>query len=261
MHLLFLGNSNDAGTWFEGGKKRHELVAERLQAEFGEPVEVTVKTLWPSAELPGIVAGWVQKTQPDLIYIDTASFWFLYRSVPLRVQRLLGKAGPKVGQAGFKVANSKRWSHNVLFRKVRGALQLTIGGDSHFTADEVQERISECIRIAVRAENAVVAVKGPHGKFNRARTKRGFLKDEKKRLRVHHAWQTLCDQLHVTYEGRIDPALYETDYRATTVGDGLHSDATRHALDSESLFQTLRAALIKAGHVPVGRAGPAAAAV
>lgn len=260
MRLLFLGNSNDAGTWFEGGKKRHEIVAERLEAEFGEPFDVTVKTLWPSAELPTIVAGWVEKYRPDLIYIDTASFWFLYRSVPLRVQRLLGKAGPKVGEAGFKVANSKRWSHNALFRKTRGFLQATIGGDTHFTADEVQERISECIRIAVRAENAAVAVKGPHGKLNHARTKRGFLKDEKKRIRVHRAWEALCEQLHVTYEGKLNPALYETDYRKHTVGDGLHSDATRHALDSESLYQTLRAALISAGHEPV-RPGQEAARV
>ncbi len=37
VNFLLLGNSNDAGQWFEDGKKRHEIVAERLAEEFGEP--------------------------------------------------------------------------------------------------------------------------------------------------------------------------------------------------------------------------------
>ena len=129
MNILLLGTSSDAGTWFEGGRKRHEIAAERLEADFGEPVSVTVKSIWPTEKLPGLVAGWVEEYQPDAIYIRVPAFWFLHRSVPLRAQRLLGRFGPAIGQTGFRMAASRRWGHNRVFRGGRYVLQSTIGGE------------------------------------------------------------------------------------------------------------------------------------
>lgn len=251
MKMLFLGNSNDAGDWFEGGKKRHEIIAERLEEEFGEPVEVTVKSLWPNENLPGRVAEWIEKSQPDLIYITMSGYWFLYRSVPLRVQRIMGTMGDRVGDAGFRAAESKRWSHNAVFRGTRKALQETIGGDTHFTPQQVIDCMSEVVRTAVRHEGAVVVVKGPHGKKQYSHTPRAAARDERKRRKVHLAMKSLCAQLHVPYEGAETPVFRDPSYvKGLTVGDGLHSTAERHALEAEPLFETLRSALVAAGHEP-----------
>lgn len=259
MNVLFLGNSNDAGQWFEGGKKRHEIIAERLEQEFGEPVVITVKSLWPNENLPKRVAEWIDKAQPDLVYISMSGYWFLYRSVPLRVQRIMGTMGEGVGKAGFQVAESKRWSHNAAFRALRSALQGTIGGDTHFTPEQVIERMSEVIRTAVRYEGAVVVVKGPHGKKLYAKNRRALAQDERKRRKVHTAMKTLCAQLHVPYEGAETPVVRDPSYvQGLTVGDGLHSTAERHVLEAGPLYATLRSALVAAGHEPV--AGQTAAA-
>lgn len=251
MRVLLLGNSNDAGNWFEGGKKRHEIVAEQLQEEFGEPFEFTVKSLWPTEKLPKVVAGWIDDSEPDLIYISSNAYWFLYRSVPLRAKRLLGRFGGAAGTAGFAVANSKRWSHNAIFRTARRGLQATFGGDTNFTADQVIERISECTRIAVRREGVAVIVKGPRGTTSYASTPKGRARDEKTRQRVHRTLQSLCLQLHVTYVGADTPMFKTRDNRGFRVGDGLHSNAAGHVRDADDLYTSLRTALISAGHEPL----------
>ena len=58
--MLYLGNSQDLGGWFEGGKKRHEIVEERLAAEFATPVEIVVKNFWPNERLPELLGRWVE---------------------------------------------------------------------------------------------------------------------------------------------------------------------------------------------------------
>ena len=250
MNILLLGTSSDAGTWFEGGRKRHEIAAERLEADFGEPVSVTVKSIWPTEKLPGLVAGWVEEYQPDAIHIRVPAFWFLHRSVPLRAQRLLGRFGLAIGQTGFRMAASRRWGHNRVFRGGRYVLQSTIGGDTNFTVDEVIERISECVRIAVRREGTAVCVKGPHGKSKYATTKRGVERDEQKRLRVHRSLELLCAQLHLPYDGSQEHVYQKAIYKNTKIGDGVHGNAQRHEFEAESLYRTLRHALESAGHEP-----------
>ncbi len=257
MRVLLLGSSNDTGQWFEGGKKKHEIAQERLEADLGEPVEFVVKGIWPTEDLPGLVEGWIEKHQPDVIYLNTGSYWFLYRSVPLRVKRLLGRVGGEaVGNAGFRVAKSERWAFNPAFRAVRRVLQNTIGGDTNFTTQQVIDRMSECTRIAVRREGAVVVVKGPHGKARHTDRPRQFRRDERERMKLHHALETLCAQLHVTYDGVGEQAVRHLPAygRGTTVGDGTHANAIRHAHEAEGFYSAIRAGLEASG-----RLGPAAA--
>jgi hypothetical protein len=252
VRVLLLGSSDDTGQWFEGGKKKHEIARERLESDLGEPVEFIVKGIWPTADLPGIVEGWVAKYEPDVIYLNTGSYWFLYRSVPLRVKRLLGRVGGEAaGRAGFRVAESKRWAHNAVFRMLRRVLQDTIGGDTHFSCQEVIERMSECARVAVRREGAVVVVKGPHGKDRYSRNTREFRRDERERLKLHNALETLCGQLHITYDGVGAEAVRHLPAygRGTTVGDGLHANHIRHEFEAEGLYRGIRRGLEAAGRV------------
>ena len=253
MRILLLGSSDDTGQWFEGGKKKHELAGERLQAELGEPVEWVVKGIWPTESLPKRVEGWIADCDPDVIYLNTGSYWFLYRSVPLRVQRLLGKVGGEsVGNVGFRFAKSERWAYNAVFRTARRILQNTIGGDTHFTRQQVTDCMSECLRVAVRKEGAVVVVKGPHGKDRHSVSPRRFRSDERERLKMHRDLQTLCEQLHVTYDGVGEGGVRDLPAygRGTTTGDGLHANAVRHAYEGDVLYEGLHKGLVAAGRVP-----------
>lgn len=252
MRVLFLGSSNDAGNWVLPTQKKHAITAQRLEAELGEPVEFIVKGIWPTEDLHKRVEAWIEESRPDVIYLNTGSHWFLYRSVPDRVKRLLGKVGgERIGEAGARIARSERWAYNAPFRALRKFLQETIGGDTYFTTQQVIERMSECLRVSVRSERTVVVVKGPHGKRRYSSRKRAFERDERERLKLHAALERLCAQLHATYDGvgeggvRDQPAYQ----KGTTAGDGLHANAIRHAHEADVLYAGIRRGLEAAGRL------------
>lgn len=252
MRVLFLGSSNDAGNWVLPTQKKHVIAAQRLEAELGEPVEFIVKGIWPTEDLHKRIEAWIEESRPDVIYLNTGSHWFLYRSVPDRVKRLLGKVGgERIGEAGARIARSERWAYNAPFRALRKFLQETIGGDTYFTTQQVIERMSECLRVSVRSEGTVVVVKGPHGKRRYSSRKRAFERDERERLKLHAALERLCAQLHATYDGvgeggvRDQPAYQ----KGTTAGDGLHANAIRHAHEADVLYAGIRRGLEAAGRL------------
>ena len=252
VRVLFLGSSNDTGNWVGHAQKKHVLAGERLGEDLGEPVEFVVRGIWPTADLPEKVGEWIRDAEPDVIYLNTGSYWFLYRSVPLRVKRLLGRLGGQAaGDAGFRIAKSERWAHNAIFRTARRALQNTIGGDTHFTTQQVIDRMSECVRVAARSEGAVVVVKGPHGKSRYTDRKRQFERDERERLKLHAAMEQLCAQLHVTYDGVGEGGVrHQAAYqRGTTTGDGLHANEIRHRHEADVLYEGIREGLVAAGRL------------
>jgi hypothetical protein len=252
VRILLLGDSNDTGSWVEERARKRVLVQERLAADLGEPVEWVVKGIWPNPDLPALVERWVSESQPDLVYVNTGSYWFLYRSVPLRVKRVLRRfGGESVGEAGAKVARSRKWAHNAVFRGIRKVLTNTIGGDTNFTTQEVIDRMSDCIRIAARVEGTVVVVKGPKGKARYSRTERGFRRDEAERMKLHNALDKLCKQLHITYDGVGEGGVRDTAAyrRGTTIGDGLHADAELHVHEAGELYRGIHQGLVEAGRL------------
>ena len=173
MKVLILGNSNDSGTWFEGGRKRTDIVRDRLAAEFGEPVTVTTKGIWPNAGMVATIERWLDEYEPDVVYMNVVSYWFAYESVPLKLRRLFGKrVGPVVGDAGVKLSKSRRWGHNVVGRTVRRWAQATIGGDPNFSTTEVVDRCSEAVNRIIRREGTVLVVKGSRGRSKPGMTAR-----------------------------------------------------------------------------------------
>jgi hypothetical protein len=241
MKVLILGSSNDTQDWVEGGRKRHEIARDKLAVEFGEPVVVVVKNLWPNERVAEFVGRWMIESEPDVVYLNVTSYPFSYESLPLRLQRVLGRFGNGVGSASFQLADSRRWAHNAVFRTLRRWGQATLGGDTYFTPEQVVERMIETIRVIVRNEGTVLVVKGPHGRREPAITKREQRRHEAKRLYVHAALRAACAQSHVEYVGRATP-----DWQVTTrpkgvlIGDGLHSNAVGHAYRADGLFVTIR---------------------
>lgn len=252
MRVLLLGNSNDGGDWLDGGRKRHEIVRDRLAETYGEPVEVITKAIWPRPGIAAVVDGWVEKYKPDIIYLTMAAFWFQYQSVPLRVRRLLGPLGPRASNAGFKLAESPRWAYNRVFRGARRGMQMTVGGDTHFSPDEVVERVSEVIGHLLRNEGITLAIQGADGRTNYAHSRRGAARNEARRQRVHLAMQAFCRGHHVTYENSELP-LWATDpeLSGNRVGDGLHANARWHEHSAELIYLTIRHAIESSGSSPV----------
>ena len=240
VQVLLLGNSQDLGEWFSGGPKRHEIAAERLSAEFGEPVEIILKPYWPTDRMPEMTERWITETRPDMMYINVTAFPFAYESLPLRCKRVLGRFGPAIGNAGLRFADSKRWSHNALFRTARRYGQALIGGDTHFTCEEVVERTSATIRAAIRHENVFLVVEGPLGRGEPELTRRQRERKERRRLQVHSALRDLCNELHVHYIGSDEPLPPGRQHvRGETVGDGTHFNAEGHARLAEDLTANL----------------------
>ncbi len=241
MRVLVFGNSNDTDGYVPDGSRRtQDIMRDKLAAEFGEPVEVVARNTWPNAGMPAYVAKCIAETEPDLIYFNITTYPFSYESLPLRVRRVFGKLGEPVGDAGMKLADSKRWSHNAVFRALRRWGQATLGGDTHFTTDEVVARYSEAIRVAARREGAVVAVKGPF-----ARSKKGTARErdrqEARRQRVHPALKQFCAQLHVHYAGSDAPFWkVRPTPKGSTVGDGLHSNEAGHAHIAKDHYAVVR---------------------
>ena len=250
MRVLLLGTSNDDGQWFEGGRKRHEILRDLLAEKYGEPVEVLIKAIWPNPGLENVVEGWIEKLQPDVVYMTTNGYWFMYRSVPLRVRRILGPFGKFISDAGFRAAGSPRWSHNAAFRTGRRMLQRSLGGDTHFTADEVADRMCAVIQRLSQAEGILLAIQGCDGRTNYATSKRGIKANERKRLQVDAAMRAFCRERHIHYENT-DHAVFRTDrvFAENRVGDGMHANQTAHAHGAEIVFANIDRAIAAQGLV------------
>lgn len=241
MKVLILGNSNDTGSFVPEEARRHRHLRDLLAAEFGEPVDVVVRHVWPNDRMVDWVLAGVEETRPDMVYVNVTNYPYSYESTPLKVKRIFGKVGGEtLGDAGLRMADSKRWSHNALFRGVRRAAQATIGGDTHFTPEEVADRYERLIRALLRQEGMVVAVKGPLGMSKKA-TARATARAERRRQVVHSRLSDLCRQLHVFYAGSDQP-YHDVKPRAkgTQVGDGLHSNAAGHVISADEHFERVR---------------------
>lgn len=237
MRILMLGNSNDITK--VAGRSRGDVIRDLMAAEFGEPVEVVVRATWPTPRMAEMASGWAAEFEPDLVFLLLGSFWFQHESVPLRLQRVLGRIGTPVGDAGFKLADSKRWGHNRAFRALRRAAQLTIGGDSHFTPEQVTERSMETIRALARHESSVLVVQLPMGTNRYGSTERRQRALERKRISVHDALARFCDQVHVPY-GPAPRPQYLDEPKGTRVGDGVHLNESGHVLRAEQYFAVIR---------------------
>lgn len=237
MRVLLLGNSNDLTK--VAGRSRADVIRDLMAAEFGEPVEMITRATWPTERMAEMAEGWAAEFEPDVIFLLLGSFWFQHESVPLRLQRVLGRLGTPVGDAGFKLADSKRWGHNRVFRALRRAAQLTIGGDSHFTPDQVIERATSTIRTLLRHESALLVVQLPMGTNRYGSTERRQQALERKRIHVHDTLARLCEQLHVPY-GAAPRPQYLDEPKGLRVGDGLHLNEQGHVKRAEEYFATIR---------------------
>ena len=241
MKLLFLGNSNEFYGDLAGEDRRAARVARSLEAALGEPVDVTVRQIWPTDSLPGRLEAWMDELEPDIVYLNVVSFWFVYQSVPLRFERRFGRIGRPLKSAGIRASQVPWLGHTSAFHWVRRQSQKLIGGATFFEPDDIVAVMSDCIRVATRHEQAMLVVKGPRSRTAHNVTERSRAWAEDRRRRVHNALSALCGSLHVEYVGSERPR-YLTEPGSPTLGDRLHSGSEGHSSSGDEIAGLLAAA-------------------
>lgn len=201
VKILRLTNSNDVLST----TNRPEALRQGLEQFLGEPVEIVVKTIWPTETLPETVEKWVAREQPDLVWVGLVNYWYEYMSVPKRLERLLGPFGKRASDLGFKAADAQWLSNNFAFRAMRRALQQTIGGDPHFTPQQVVERMEAVARRVLRSEGVVLVMWGPNANTKYSIGRRAERRGEQRRQYVRRHMQRLAESLHFSYLSAEEP--------------------------------------------------------
>ncbi len=246
LKILWLSNSNDNRANLTEGARRPELMAKMLEHEIGRPVTLVTKPIWPSEELPEIIERWMTREEPDIVWLNTSAYWFAYESVPLRLKNRLGRVGDGVSGIGIRAGKDPRFANSATFRLLRKLLQLTIGGDTQLTPQQVVERQTKSARTIARQEHVVLILEGPSGRQNFYASKRSEMRAERKRLYVHSRLRALAQELRAGYCGT-DVTLRDLVGELSTQKDKFHMDEAGHATSAKLDFPTLLEAVKTAG--------------
>ncbi|MBA4179188.1 MAG: hypothetical protein C0506_01230 [Anaerolinea sp.] len=199
MRILRLTNSDDMNEAIPAALRAPAL-AERVIAErLGEPVETLARVIWPDPELPEIVESWLDRYQPDAVFMRTASYWVTYESVPLRLQRRAYRGTGWLARLGGAAGANSRLASTAPFRVARRAAVRTIGGDTYFTPEAAASVVAATLRRIVVRESLVTVVRGPFNPHNSSGTKSGFARSDARNARFDSLVASICRELHVPY--------------------------------------------------------------
>ena len=258
VKILWVGNSNDRpSAEVPEAQLRHKLLEPRLAEAIGEPVYITSRPLWPRADAAEVMLGWVERFEPDVVYLKANQFWFNHESVPLRFERMFGPLGRPLSRAGL-AANSTGWiAHNAPFRAAREFARKRVQGACYFEPSEVVQRLGECIRVVLRNESTYLLVASAYGLTDSSPNEKTRRRKEARRLVVHRGLQRLCSELHVDYLGFDQPHYVTQPVSVRHLqADEFHRDAQGHREDVDKKFNLLLPACQKA--LEGRRAGAAA---
>lgn len=247
MRILYLGTSDDRGPASKGTASAPDIVQELLESSLGSEVEVVVKEAWPNENLARVLERWMDEYDPDVVVICVNGYWFSYDSVPLKLGRVLGRGGEGLGNVGLRLADLRWLAHNIVFRTARRIATVAIGGDTPFSGRQVVERMEECVRVAVRREGTVVAMRGAEGQSPYAERARGRLRKERVRSGVNHALAEMCERQHVHFMAREEPLWRSHGDELEFLGDGLHKAAPTLRMRAERIALVIEEALVASG--------------
>lgn len=201
IRILRLTLSDDLVPLPEGTRRSWQVAEDMLAREIVQPVETTLRVIWPESSLPDLVERWLQRYEPDIVSLKVSPYWFTYESVPLRIQRHVPVIGPRLAHAGLRAADTSWLAQNPVFRTARRTTRRVIGGETHFTPDQVLAVMEDCIRRILRREGVILLVRGPLEPTDDEGGANARLRTERKRDAVHLALKRLCADLHIHYSG------------------------------------------------------------
>lgn len=228
MEVLRLGNSyeHDPNIPPEANKS---AVADRLLAEaIGEPVETTARVIWPDPGLPDLIDRWIERYQPELVLLVVSSYWFTHVSLPLAIERRFGRVGKPIARAGDRLVHKPWLAKNSAFNAARQAARGAIGGETHFTAEQVIQSMEACVRRILAHEDVALTVRGPRIAFAPEGSEKVKRLAEERRSLVDRHMADFCRQLHIEYvafASGVNPDAVPEEFQT----DGVHVTVGVHA--------------------------------
>jgi hypothetical protein len=225
MRVLRLTNSNDTQAHIPEPLRASAIAASTTAELIGEPVDTEIRVHWPGPTVPGLLEKWLDRYNPDMVFILASSFWVCYASVPVKLQRRYGSLGLWSSRAGFKAGNNPTVASNPIARKVRQFAGRTIGGEPHFTVDAGMDYVAALLRTVLAREAAIPVVRGPGPTLNARGDARGHTLAAQRADDFDARLADLCAKLHVTYASArtiSDPTLLGPDGVHDTI-DGHHA--------------------------------------
>lgn len=224
MRVLRLGNSNDTIPGIAEEERAWYVAAKALEAEVGEPVETVVKMIAPRPTMPDQIEAWIQECQPDLVFLKVSWYWYTYESVPLRIQRLLGRAGNPIADVAVRAGKHPRWSRYRWFKLSRRLAHRIIGGDTPYDTQDIVELTKACIRQVRAHESVVLSVKGTgSGRENEEALAGYYHRFLQRRDEVEGTLEAYCQAQGIAWNSATKKTR---EQRGLAGGDGLHKDAT-----------------------------------
>ncbi|MBI5949746.1 MAG: hypothetical protein HY875_16530 [Chloroflexi bacterium] len=227
MKVLRLGNSEDVREDIPLEKRAYAIAARRLEEACGEPVETVPRVIWPEPELPDLVREWLDRYEPDIVFLKVTWYWWGYESVPRRIERKLGRVGKPVAQASLKAADISWLSTTRPFKFGRRLAHRLIGGDPQFRPEQVISVMEATIRAILAKEGVGLVVKATGG----GRAPEGALADYfdafvKRRELVEGSIKRFCEGLGVVYIAHEKPVIPNDPELKR--GDGIHRGTAGH---------------------------------
>ncbi|MCC6381868.1 MAG: hypothetical protein IT304_05125 [Dehalococcoidia bacterium] len=158
MRLLWMGASETVAGPFPPDERASGIASRVLGAATGEPVDLVVRRVWPSPDLPAVVEGWLARYRPELVQIAISTYPTCYASVPIRLERAFGAPGKAVGRAGLTVIGEGWLPHHPGFRAARWLARHTIGAAAYFEPEELVSTWEAVFRAVLRTESAGLVV-------------------------------------------------------------------------------------------------------
>ncbi|MCC6381983.1 MAG: hypothetical protein IT304_05705 [Dehalococcoidia bacterium] len=203
MLVLRLTNSDDFNPAVPPDNRAPAVAAAAFERVTGQPLETVGRIIWPSAELPDIVEAWLVKYRPEIILFRTSSYWCTYESVPIRLRRRYGRAGAMAVRAAERAGESPRLPSTLPFRMGRTLATRVIGGDPHFTPEQVVEVTGAVLRRTLADETITTLVRGPVTAYNAGGGARGAARAARRIQALDSGLEELCGRLHVPYASQV----------------------------------------------------------
>jgi len=223
MRLLRLTNSNDYNDEIPE-LLRGEAITRRLVAEaIGEDVETVSRAFWHGPKLPAKVSGWLDEYEPDMGFIRCAAYWVSFESLPLRIDRTLGRLGRWPAAVGKRLGSEPTVASNRAAVWVRRRLVRAIGGDTYFTPGEATRHVEAVLRVILAKESTIAVVRGPGHAHNTAGTARGQRRALARNGEFDEQLAALCARLRVAYvsarpAAAVAESLGRDDVHSTAAG-------------------------------------------
>ncbi len=253
MRLLRMGSSQETNPLIPEASRVGAVACRLFQEATGEPLELTARSIWPAANLPDIVDGWMTRHKPELVFLVSSGFWYTYDSSMLKLQRkwpFLTPAMRPVTQLSF----FDWFAQNRAYRVLRRAALRTIGGVPIFTVDQVAETMELCLRRVLAHEPAAVIMRNGASVAHTS-TPSNRAECYRRHAELHTRLEAICERLHVVYRGRGDDPM-EGEEPRYHLRDLMHWNELGHIRQGEKDAQTLIdawQAVRGAAGQPVGR--------